>query len=361
MLAWVAGALSLPGPPLDDDDARLIKKWEKNFKKSTREIYNTGATAMEQADGDARPPGLPETHWRKRLERFLLAPRTTAFLNALLMFDIVLVIIGNQVELYDLTEIKDEMADRCAATNILSSDYFQVNGSTACGASGGASSGGPAPPQMDCSADLSESVAATLLAISIIEILLFTVFLLEHVLMMATFQKKYFTNVFFILDLIAVALSLVFEILIVLSKSTLPMGLLVVMRAWRFIRVADHSMINRRVGRIVQHKKKVIRMKMTRDLALQNLRLCKNGSAYDFNETLENVGGIKRGTLHALSCAGSFFFVCASPVSGPLLRVCASLRRTCVLPCASFEPRTWDWQDRACWTTPPRGRPRTDS
>ena len=47
------------------------------------------------------------------------------------------------------------------------------------------------------------------------------------------------------------ALSLVFEILIVLSKSSLPTSAIVLMRAWRFIRVADHSLINRRVGRPV--------------------------------------------------------------------------------------------------------------
>jgi len=110
--------------------------------------------------------------------------------------------------------------------------------------------------------------------------------------MVLAFQLQYFYNIFHLLDFMAVAVSLVFEILIVLQESSLPIGLLVVMRAWRFIRVADHGIINRRVGLIADRRKKNIRKEMFRKLAIQNLKKTRsNNTAYNFELIVEDVAG----------------------------------------------------------------------
>ena len=111
------------------------------------------------------------------------------------MFDIVLVVIGNQIELFDLSTRNDDLVSRCEST------YNTVglfNATTLTNSTLGTS------PPSNCGDSESDSAKHALLTISAMEICLFVIFLLEHVGMVLSLQKKYFKNIFLILDFIAV-------------------------------------------------------------------------------------------------------------------------------------------------------------
>jgi hypothetical protein len=99
-----------------------------------------------------------------------------SFFNALLVFDIILVVIGNQVELFDLTRQNQDMVGQCEAYNdILNTTYLNTSD--------------PTQYVQNCGSELATSADIGFKIISVIEIVIFLIFLGEHALMIAAYQK----------------------------------------------------------------------------------------------------------------------------------------------------------------------------
>lgn len=106
------------------------------------------------------------------------------------------------------------------------------------------------------------------------------------------------------LDFGAVASSFVTELFLITTESDLPSGVFVLFRLWRFVRIADHTLFNRRIGRIpAQQRRKAIDEEF-RKIAFGALQQCiVKGHSFDFAATLTELTGLDEDDLMPLGAS----------------------------------------------------------
>lgn len=128
-----------------------------------------------------------------------------------------------------------------------------------------------------------EELPLALIIVCVLEIVVLSAFLIEHGCTFFVMYLNYCKNPLLVVDLCAVAVSLVFEILYLLQSSTLPMGFLVVIRFWRFLRIGNHTLMNRRVGMVSRRRRFDMEKLLWRNMALQQLDTAvKEGKTFNF-------------------------------------------------------------------------------
>ena len=94
------------------------------------------------------------------------------------------------------------------------------------------------------------------------------------------------------LDLVAVLASLVCEVLIVLQRHSLllrngeqiPVEILILMRSWRFVRLINHGLFNKRAGIVSRIRDQKIEAQIFNGLMLDNLEKAREeNQAYNFD------------------------------------------------------------------------------
>jgi hypothetical protein len=219
---------------------------------------------------------IAPTHWRRRIEQFLVHSKTKLLLNCLLLVDVVLIMLGSNVEIAILTKDNADLRDALCTSNSTELNWSYSEAGQSC-------SGYWAPKVV--------GQATALIVISAIEISILTTFLAEHVLMVLAIRKHYF-KLLFLVDFFAVLTSLAFEIVIVTTAASLPGAVLTLFRFWRFFRIADHTMANRRVGKVPTERRARQKKNVLDRLALEALRISIAASeAFDFQKTVQRITG----------------------------------------------------------------------
>ena len=121
--------------------------------------------------------------------------------------------------------------------------------------------------------------------------------------MAVTHRMKYLKNVVYMLDLFAVVTSLVCEVLITMqrwsllgsSEQPIPVEMLILMRSWRFVRLINHGLLNKRVGIVSRQRRNRVENAIMDEMMLDKLWQAKeSGNAYDFGVALDAVTGTKQ-------------------------------------------------------------------
>mmetsp|Transcript_2238 Transcript_2238/g.5103 ORF Transcript_2238/g.5103 Transcript_2238/m.5103 type:complete len:307 (+) Transcript_2238:247-1167(+) len=178
--------------------------------KWTGVVSNHFALGNPLIRGMIVPPGRMEGHhgddWHHRLNRFLHHHKTHFVLNILLILDVLIIIIAIQLELAFLeSEIKD-LEHACEHD----------------------------PPEHCPSHPGNQSLEEAAHILEYFSVAILCIFALDNILLLVANGKNYFKNPLYVFDAVVVFLAIIFETAL---SDAVAVGIIVVIRSWRFVRI----------------------------------------------------------------------------------------------------------------------------
>jgi len=149
--------------------------------------------------------------WAHYINDYCHHVHTETFLNALLVVDIVLLVVGMQLELLYVESQNEELMHSCEHHSCPSDDeeLHEV--------------GNHAYHE-------AEQMVAN------VSVAILCIFLLHHLFLLVSNGIKFLKNSIFVLDFVVVVASIVFE-LAYTEAGTLSLGVVILFRTWRFVRI----------------------------------------------------------------------------------------------------------------------------
>ena len=200
------------------------------------------------------------------LRRALYSPWTAAGMRVLIVIDVVLVMVRTQIETVDLVDANQELASECSA-------WQPANANANANASHAGSAG------LDgarCGTETGAAVAAVLALFSAVEIAIFLVFLVEHLLVAKVHGFwMLFGNWMYAVDFVVILASVAAEAVSAALENapgtTAGLVLLVIVRGWRFVRLVDYHLLNRHQGILLRESKRAVQDQAYQELLIGSL------------------------------------------------------------------------------------------